>query len=1307
MNTSTSLLPKLTGASRLYNTMLGGLAAAFITASATATPIVLNAWNTNGNSGVTADGFQSQTVATNVLTSELSRGSGITASSLANGFAANGWDSATSDTNKYFEFFVEAGTGFDVSLSSIEYRTRRSGTGPSSLRWAYSLNGVDFNDIGSDIAYSGTTDGFVQTPIALGAIGDLQNRSGRITFRLYGWGASGSGGTLSFGRSGATNDDLVVLGTVQADGAPLALASLSPSNGTVDVPINTSLSATFNKSIQAGTGDIELYDGVGLVEAFTVNSSMISGSTITVTPTSPLDTETAYYVLIDDGAIQDTDSDPFGGITSVTDWAFTTGAPIDTTPVISSLSPADGAFDVSVDTDLVIVFDPNVNKGIGNIEIYNGDTDILVQTIDIDDLAATLVGDTLTIELNTLDYDTTYYVLIDSGIVKNDDEEIFAGITAAFDWFFTTGEPIDTTPVVFNLAPANGQSFVSIDTDLVIVFNQNVNAGTGNVGIYNAATDTLVESVAVASSMITGDTLTIELTDPLDLATTYYVLVDAGIVENDSLEAFAGIISNSEWVFTTAIDGYFIDFEGAGETKGSYATGNLTLSGLNWELAETLIGTAASDIKNGARAARIRNNGSMTMVADKPNGLGTISFLYARSDFSGDRAGVSPTFVVEYSTNGGGIWTQAGSAVSLAGVDTLTEFSETVNVGGDIRVRIVQTAGDTGKRWNVDDITLTNFSPTSLEIATLSPENNATGVLIGADLSVSFNQPIQTGTGDLVLYNQDDGVVETFAVISSMISGSTLTVTPSSPLTASTSYYVLLDSGAVEDLSASPFAGISDSTTWTFLVGSPDGSGVAVASNATAANPYDGSAILGRGLTDQSVSISLNADANLVTLADIEITVPSDMGEPSSVVLTGAGSTGASSNILGQTITIENAAVTNVDDIVVTINGLVTPSTFGAGDYGARTFDISTAAENGTLTPIASSPLLRVTLPIALLREVDIDGVPVALGEVVAVEGVALHDNFGTFNTQSNLQDSTAGIAIFNNESTSPFVRGNRYGVVGPIGQFNGLTQVNYGGAANVIDLGPDTEPTPLVLSVTDLLASAENYEGSLVTVANLSYVSGTWGSAQTLILEDADNNQLTIRIQGGSTATTEPVYPVTITGVVSQFDPTSPFNTSYQLMPRDPADLAPGDTPPPANDFAAWIDGFSVGVLTGPNDNPSGDGIPNLLKHILGLNPELANNGPVVEVSEAGAGTITFVHNLAKDIADDVTYGYEWSTDLATWTANGGSEGGVTVEFTLPLILNDSDVDFDVVEVTATVTAGTAGKLFVRLTGDQVVAAE
>ena len=93
---------------------------------------------------------------------------------------------------------------------------------------------------------------------------------------------------------------------------------------------------------------------------------------------------------------------------------------------------------------------------------------------------------------------------------------------------------------------------------------------------------------------------------------------------------------------------YTVDFEGTGETKTAYASGTVNLSGLNWDLTEVLIGTSDTDFKNGARSARLRGYGtsSMTMLADKSNGLGTISFQYRRY---GTDAQVD--WKVEYSTN--------------------------------------------------------------------------------------------------------------------------------------------------------------------------------------------------------------------------------------------------------------------------------------------------------------------------------------------------------------------------------------------------------------------------------------------------------------------------------------------------------------------------------------------------------------------------------------------------------------------------------------------------------------------------------
>lgn len=97
------------------------------------------------------------------------------------------------------------------------------------------------------------------------------------------------------------------------------------------------------------------------------------------------------------------------------------------------------------------------------------------------------------------------------------------------------------------------------------------------------------------------------------------------------------------------------------------------------------------------------------MIENKLNGIATISFLYARSNFSGDRTGNAPVFVVEYSTDEGESWIQAGSETTLDGVDALTAFNADVYVEDDARIRIRQIGGDSGKRWNVDDILITDY----------------------------------------------------------------------------------------------------------------------------------------------------------------------------------------------------------------------------------------------------------------------------------------------------------------------------------------------------------------------------------------------------------------------------------------------------------------------------------------------------------------------------------------------------------------------------------------------------------------------
>ncbi|MBM3431927.1 MAG: fibronectin type III domain-containing protein [Bacteroidetes bacterium] len=177
---------------------------------------------------------------------------------------------------------------------------------------------------------------------------------------------------------------------------------------------------------------------------------------------------------------------------------------------------------------------------------------------------------------------------------------------------------------------------------------------------------------------------------------------------------------------------YIVDFEGSGETKTAYASGNVTLNSIQWNMTDALIGTGSDDYKNGLRSARFRgySSSSFTMNANKSNGLGSISFKYWRY-------GTDPqaTWKVEYSINNGSSWIQAGSNFSPPANNNEQTFSATsINVTEDVRIRIVHVSGGnigTQRRFNIDDITLTNYvAPAAPTITSITPGD--------AQLSVAF-----------------------------------------------------------------------------------------------------------------------------------------------------------------------------------------------------------------------------------------------------------------------------------------------------------------------------------------------------------------------------------------------------------------------------------------------------------------------------------------------------------------------------------------------------------------------------------------
>lgn len=152
---------------------------------------------------------------------------------------------------------------------------------------------------------------------------------------------------------------------------------------------------------------------------------------------------------------------------------------------------------------------------------------------------------------------------------------------------------------------------------------------------------------------------------------------------------------------------YTTGFEDASKT--AYASGDVTLSGMVWNMTEALIGSDANDFKNDTKSARLRgySTSSITMQGNKTGGIGEISFQYRRY---GTDAQV--TWRVEYSIDNGTTWTQAGVDFTAPASNDIQTFTATINIASDARIRIIHASGgaSSNRRLNIDDIILTDYA---------------------------------------------------------------------------------------------------------------------------------------------------------------------------------------------------------------------------------------------------------------------------------------------------------------------------------------------------------------------------------------------------------------------------------------------------------------------------------------------------------------------------------------------------------------------------------------------------------------------
>ncbi len=169
-------------------------------------------------------GFVSQ-----ITNANLERGVGIGTTGAAASSSWGGTDFNTSANtvaaavavSEFFTVILTLPATAIFSFTKISaYNIRRSGTGPASFQWQYSINGGTFTDIGSAVNAGAVTSatGNPMPEVTLSSITALQNlptTSTTVAFRMVIYGATNAGGTFYLNNLITTGNDLEIIGTYQ------------------------------------------------------------------------------------------------------------------------------------------------------------------------------------------------------------------------------------------------------------------------------------------------------------------------------------------------------------------------------------------------------------------------------------------------------------------------------------------------------------------------------------------------------------------------------------------------------------------------------------------------------------------------------------------------------------------------------------------------------------------------------------------------------------------------------------------------------------------------------------------------------------------------------------------------------------------------------------------------------------------------------------------------------------------------------------------------------------------------------------
>lgn len=338
------------------------------------------------------------------------------------------------------------------------------------------------------------------------------------------------------------------------DTTPPELAQLPAPAGALNaIQSGEDFVLTFTEPVKAGSGSITLHKTsdhsvISTYPAQDANHVTITGNRITISNPGLQDL-TGYYITVDSEAVTDLTGNPYAGLSSTTDWAFTVSDR--TAPAAVSMIPSAGSLTVLPDSGLTIIFDEDISAVPGkNITLYHADGTVAEVFVAADSSKVHIQQQTVTVNLQLLSEFQRYYVEIDAGAFRDQAGNEFAGLTGQTEWSFQVADV--TAPHIAAFSPSFQAIQVLPGSELKLEFNEDVVAAENkSITIYNVSDQLILETIAANDTgrvAVNGRDVTVSgvglISDKV-----YEINVDAGAFTDTSGNPAAAVTGTSQWIF--------------------------------------------------------------------------------------------------------------------------------------------------------------------------------------------------------------------------------------------------------------------------------------------------------------------------------------------------------------------------------------------------------------------------------------------------------------------------------------------------------------------------------------------------------------------------------------------------------------------------------------------------------------------------------------------------------------------------------------------------------------------------------------